>query len=93
MHGIVPLFIGERNNFIQNYKYTHKVYTYNSQILQVHHCLFSFFLVAQVFNISFLFASCSKLFCAEADGFGLNLFQAHILSEAPLGSLVTLAEE
>jgi hypothetical protein len=33
MHDTIPLFIGGRYNFVGNYKYAHKVYTFDSQIL------------------------------------------------------------
>jgi hypothetical protein len=34
MHDTVHLFIGERYNFVQNYKYTREVYTYGLQVSQ-----------------------------------------------------------
>jgi hypothetical protein len=31
-HGTVHLFIGERYDFVRNYKHAHKVYSYNLQM-------------------------------------------------------------
>lgn len=54
MHVIVPLFIEKRNNFVQNYIYTHEAYKSHTQILHGLHNLFIFFLVTQVFSFSLI---------------------------------------
>jgi hypothetical protein len=64
MQGTVHLFIGERYNFVWNYKHAHKVYTHDLQMMQGNWCLFSFFVAAQVLDfLSFVtlppkFSSC-----------------------------------
>jgi hypothetical protein len=57
MHGTVPLFIGERYNFVQNYKYAHKVYIYDLQVIHGQYRLFSFFLADQDLWFLLFFAS------------------------------------
>jgi hypothetical protein len=50
MHGTVHLFIGDKYNFIRNYRYAHEVYNYDLQItFGQYHLSSSFFLAAQVF--------------------------------------------
>jgi hypothetical protein len=60
IHGIVHLFIGETNSFMENYKYAHKVYTHNLHMIQGHCCLFFFFLATQVVDFVYFITSCLK---------------------------------
>ena len=50
-HDIVPSFVVERYNFVWNFKYTHKFYTYGSQVLYGQCRLSSSFLAKQVFIV------------------------------------------
>jgi hypothetical protein len=70
MHGTLHLFIRERYNFLWNYKYAHKVYTYGWQVTSRQYCL-SFFFAAQVFRFFSFSTSCVKPFDAKASGLGM----------------------
>jgi hypothetical protein len=48
------IYVGKMKSFVENYKHTHKVYIYDLQMKQEYHCLFSFFLAAQVLDFSFV---------------------------------------
>jgi hypothetical protein len=79
MHGTIPLFIGERYNFVWNYKYAHEVYTHDSQMSHGKYRLSSFsFRARQVLWVSFFFfASYIKTFGTEAACFGTYLRGAY----------------
>jgi hypothetical protein len=74
MHGTVHLFIGVLNSFIGNYIHAHGVYIHDLQMIQGHHCLFPFFLAAQVLDFSPSVGLRSKPFSfAEATNFSSHV--------------------
>jgi hypothetical protein len=66
------------NNFLENYKHAHKVYTHDLQMMQAHHCLFSFFLAAQVLGFFSFVALHLKLSSYQGWRPSACTFAAHI---------------